>query len=436
VLSKDFRDAGKTAAVAVIIGAIGWWFYVNEYYVAFILLSLGVAVFLLTLFFKYRVKHFYRIMVASLIGVLTASLALPVLSFVGVLGERFAFSAMFNSVGALVVASLCVLCGVLAAVDYLLKRLEIQGKKGLEESENPVPLVTLPRQEDVSKPPQIFNPQKKEIINYGRIETDSSEAMRCHQDQSAEDNDRSQASTKKVSVNHEQGQQETIESHLFKLGFDAKRECPLKREEYNTKVDVLLNYVKNILCRSQQICILGGTAISLPSKMMHGRLYLYHETWVEHGTKIEDYSRRGRYKAIRLLCHSHDELLADVKLNEGTYKEFFGWCEKTHFDIRLLRKAEDYYQYLKDNGIDLFDFMVFGYEKSKRRGRDALGQIGAEFVFGSTNEITESVINTKLIIDREALAKYEKTLEALCTEESSIEVASLEDLEKYLHNPY
>lgn len=436
--NKQVRDATLAAFAAMIMTAAALFLYAYRINWALVVVSMGVISFFLVLYIYYRVAHFYRLIASTCLGSLIAFLAFPGFHAMGVLDEQSCLSIAIEPIQAPGIVVLCVICLVSLILDYFrswIPRRDASSGKERKTKKAGVKTETKQQAGVINYSPVIINP-KGVHITYREEHGVSAGPKTGKPEREREKNVPARDSDQQVKHPDQQKQEHPLSVLLAKMGLNEGVEYPLTRRNYKDKVELTLDFTRNELCDRDKVCILGGTTISLPSTMMDARLDLYNKMWKDHGKSIEEHRKSGKYKAIRLICHSHNELRKDVEKHKTLYKLFFDWCQKTHFDVMLLRRAQDYFPILEGNGIELKDFMVYGYERNPAEGKNALGPVDATFVFGSINPITESEIKAKIHISPDELANYEKTLETLCEYEHSIRVDSLKALQDCLGNPY
>ena len=106
------RDAVRSGIAAMVIAGAGMIGALAGAYWFLILIAVGVAIFLVVLYLRYRMKRFYRLVVWACLELLSLFLLVPSLRAAGVIGEHSRFVVVIDSLGSVAFVALCGLCGL------------------------------------------------------------------------------------------------------------------------------------------------------------------------------------------------------------------------------------------------------------------------------------------------------------------------------------
>jgi len=152
---------------------------------------------------------------------------------------------------------------------------------------------------------------------------------------------------------------EDVNIILKKIGLENGKLRFFEKGVYLDNVTSLLDFVEQKFCSPRGHCSLVGTTLFLPSRWMTTKLETFRTIWETHANNVGKYVNEDRYHAVRILCSSYEALQEDLKTvrNIDLCREFFSWCKRTHFTVRLL--VRNYNTLLDGQGINLKDFMIF-----------------------------------------------------------------------------
>ncbi len=130
--ASGVRDAVKSGIAAMVIAAAGMVGASAGAYWFLMLIAVGVAIFLVVLYLRYRMKRFYRFVVWACLELLSLFLLVPSLRGAGVIGEHSRFVVVIDSLGSVAFVALCGLCGLAMIISAVVDCVKARGERDAE----------------------------------------------------------------------------------------------------------------------------------------------------------------------------------------------------------------------------------------------------------------------------------------------------------------